>query len=215
MEKYSSPEERLLKLIRNKDKNANLPKVAKSLPSSQKAALKTSAKEAKLLFLIKRLTQKIFSLNNINIVLVSVVVFCLGYIIFEFIFLKEKNKLGQLTNTVSIGLKTEEKKSDLPQPVSFDYYAEKLNKRDIFKPVFDQGSGETASEKSNLQETAANLRLAGIIVDKQPQAIIEDIKLKKTYFLYKGDYLGEIKVEDILESKVILSYNDEKLELVP
>jgi hypothetical protein len=62
-------------------------------------------------------------------------------------------------------------------------------------------------------EILGNLNLLGIITGDNNQAIIEDKTLKKTYFLYKGDSFGDLKVYDIKESVVILDYKGEKIEL--
>ncbi len=62
-------------------------------------------------------------------------------------------------------------------------------------------------------QAAANLTLMGIVLDQNPQAVIIDNKEKKTYFLNKGQFIREIKIEDILKGKVILSYEGEKLDL--
>ena len=53
----------------------------------------------------------------------------------------------------------------------------------------------------------------GIVTGENNQAIIEDRNLKKTFFIYKGDSLGELKVYDIKNNAVILDYKGEKIEL--
>jgi len=72
---------------------------------------------------------------------------------------------------------------------------------------------ESPVKKISREEILANLNLLGIITGDNNQAIIEDKTLKKTYFLYKGDSLGDLKVYDIKESAVILDYKGEKIEL--
>ncbi|PIP68262.1 MAG: hypothetical protein CO035_03085 [Candidatus Omnitrophica bacterium CG_4_9_14_0_2_um_filter_42_8] len=72
---------------------------------------------------------------------------------------------------------------------------------------------EPPVKKISRGEILANLNLLGIITGDNNQAIIEDKTLKKTYFLYKGDSLGDLKVYDIKESAVILDYKGEKIEL--
>jgi hypothetical protein len=68
-------------------------------------------------------------------------------------------------------------------------------------------------KKISREEILGNLNLLGIITGDNNQAIIEDKTLKKTFFLYKGDLLGELKVYDIKDSVVILEYRGEKIEL--
>jgi len=72
---------------------------------------------------------------------------------------------------------------------------------------------DTDIKKISKEKIMGNLNLLGIIRGDNDQAIIEDKTLKKTFFLYKGDLLGELKVYDIKESAVILDYQGEKIEL--
>lgn len=216
MEKNLSPEERLLRLIRNKNKGATEAGASVAQPSHPGRLKQSQFSYHNPLSLIKILFEQFFSIRKLNLILTLLVIIGFGYVIFEFVFFKEGKVEPLKKSEQNYSQKPEIKESPLPAPTTFDYYAERLNKRDIFKPAPGQDqAGQGTTGKSNLEELASNLRLAGIILDKQPQAIIEDTKLKKTYFLNKGDYIGEIKVEDILEGKVILSYGQDKLELVP
>ena len=72
---------------------------------------------------------------------------------------------------------------------------------------------EAPVKRISREEILGNLNLLGIITGDNNQAIIEDKTLKKTYFLYKGDSFGDLKVYDIKESAVILDYKGEKIEL--
>lgn len=202
MKNNLTPEEKLLRLIKNKNKEeANASVSAIKPPNLIK-------KENLNLFL-----KKFLNLKYIFIILIAAVVISFGYLVFEILFVGE-TKPSAIKSEEKIEKKPEIKQVPIPEAAPFDYYAEKLNKRDIFKPIGQETVGQTGTS-TTLGELASNLRLAGIIVDKQPQAIIEDTKLKKTYFLNKGDYIDEIKVEEILEGKVILSLNGEKVELIP
>ncbi len=219
MREDMTPEDKLLKLIRNKDKGADAASPALLVANGNKQKIDSAAalKGKRGFFLNSdNLVRGLLSLKNLNAVLTIAVVLLFGYGLFELVFLKE----GGLQNPKEV--QEVEAKSKIAEAASkeiepFDYYANQINKRDIFKSALERDKpSDGTSVKSTLGELAASLRLAGIIVDKeQPQVIIEDTKLKKTYFLYKGDSVGDIKVEEILEGKVILSYAGEKLELVP
>lgn len=63
------------------------------------------------------------------------------------------------------------------------------------------------------EEIKGKLNLLGIVIGDNNQAIIEDKTLGKTFFLYKGDRIGEFKVEDIKSNRVILDYKGNKIEL--
>ena len=72
---------------------------------------------------------------------------------------------------------------------------------------------EMSVKKISKEEILSNLNLLGIITGDNNQVIIEDKTLKKTFFLYKGDSIGELKVYDIKDNIVILEYRGEKIEL--
>ena len=57
------------------------------------------------------------------------------------------------------------------------------------------------------------LNLVGIIAGENPQAVIEDKNTQKTYYLNKGQFLGEIQLEDILEGKIIINHKGQRFEL--
>ncbi len=58
-----------------------------------------------------------------------------------------------------------------------------------------------------------DLNLLGIVSGDNPQAIIEDKKSQKTYFLKKGDFLGDFELKDIQKGKVILDLSGQQFEL--
>ena len=55
--------------------------------------------------------------------------------------------------------------------------------------------------------------LVGIVAGDNPQAIIEDKKAQKTYYLNKGQSFNGYVVEEILENKVVLDYEGKKISL--
>ena len=96
----------------------------------------------------------------------------------------------------------------------FLHYLEVVRRRNIFSPIVLKEAEKPEVKKKRLQEMAKDLSLVGISWDKEPVAMIEDKKAKKTYFLKKGDEINEFKIEDISENKVILSFKGEKIELI-
>lgn len=96
----------------------------------------------------------------------------------------------------------------------FLQYADLFKRREIFK-VYEKASPFVApvTPRATLAEQVSGFSLIGIIFEKEPQAIIEDKKTGKTYFLKKGDYLNNIKVEEIKRGKVRLRLDTETMEL--
>lgn len=94
----------------------------------------------------------------------------------------------------------------------FSFYLESVKKRDIFrmgrKPALE---GEVISSKA--AEATQNLRVVGISWSEQPDAMIEDIKAGKTYFVKKGQMAGEFKVEAIYKDRVTLKSGMESIDI--
>lgn len=59
----------------------------------------------------------------------------------------------------------------------------------------------------------ADLQLVGIISGDNPQAVIEDRRSQKSFYVNKGQLIGDFRVNDILEKKVILSRQGRQYEL--
>jgi len=99
-------------------------------------------------------------------------------------------------------------KEDPAKPYS--YYSKDIENRNIFKPLGRSGKKGVNAGTMSIKE---NLNLIGIITGEELQAAIEDKSSGKTYFVYKGEYIDDILVEDILENKVILDFRGERFEL--
>ena len=100
------------------------------------------------------------------------------------------------------------------------YYLEKMGQRDIFQMGAVQKVTTTDGVQTQMQVTSAkilevteNLKLVGISWSSNPDAIIEDTKESKTFFVKPGQRIGEVKVQAIFKDKVILSYQGEETEL--
>jgi hypothetical protein len=100
------------------------------------------------------------------------------------------------------------------------YYLERAQQRDIFK----MGIPEVMVEEAEIEEPVAAptsqaidaisaLRLVGISWSAEPDAMIEDTRTMRTYFVHKGQTIGDIIVEAIFKDKVVLSYKGEEVEL--
>ena len=100
------------------------------------------------------------------------------------------------------------------QILPFSYYAEIISKRNLFKvPAQFQAQDKNMPVKTAPSELLKSYSLSGVITGENPQAIIEDSASKKTYFLNKGQYLGDFKIDDIIEGKVILELRGQRFEL--
>ncbi|MDP2981410.1 MAG: hypothetical protein Q8N67_05040 [Candidatus Omnitrophota bacterium] len=162
-----------------------------------------STPEEKLLNLIKkdqsktRIRKELKIFTKINILLISIIAI-VAVIFLADVFIS-KQKTSEEMPAVDMQAKTPQ-----VQPVVND--PEEDNAPALTDKVVNV-------KKIYKEEIIGNFNLLGIITGDNNQAIIEDKTLKKTFFLYKGDSLGELKVYDIKDSVVILEYKGEKIEL--
>jgi type II secretory pathway component PulC len=94
----------------------------------------------------------------------------------------------------------------------YSYYTSGVEGRNVFLPQESEVSPVMAGPSAD--EISSNLALIGIIAGDKPQAIIEDKKAGKSYFLYKGGLAGQAKIIDISEDRVTMEYNGQTFELV-
>ena len=194
-----TPEEKLLHLIRGSNKKASKPE-----PKSERKV--SQSKEAKIVFT----GAKSLNFALINKLILLAVFIALLLFLFDLYFGAPEISRPLATSKAkpkSISLEEKEIKS-------ISYYQQEISKRNLFKA----GASKPKSKKvipagPTFRDLVKNLHLLGIVSGDNPQVIIEDRKLNKTYFLYTGDYLGDIKVEEIHSDSVLLEYKGEKVSL--
>lgn len=149
----------------------------------------------------------------VNKFLIFLAVLLVGYLTFDFIVWqqdtdkvkKDLDLLGQ-----EVFFQEEDSKA---RP--FLYYLEMVQRRNVFAPIgLGKDKEEIKKAKETLIKMSDNFKLVGISWGQEPQAMVEDSKSQKVYFLKTGDNIGGFKVKDILENKVILSYQGETIELM-
>lgn len=94
-------------------------------------------------------------------------------------------------------------------------YQESMEARDIFQAPWEKPAAGAASAGASALELAKNLKVVGILLDADPKAIIEDTAMKQTFFVSPGERVGGAILEEIREDRVILIFNEERVELVP
>ena len=99
------------------------------------------------------------------------------------------------------------------------YYLEKVSSRDIFREgKKNEPAAEAATPASvavaETAEAVQGLALVGISWSSNPDAIIEDKSVQRTYFVKRGQEVGEgVKVEAIFKDHVVVTYQDREYEL--
>ncbi len=124
-------------------------------------------------------------------------------------------------------MQTDSTVSRLTSGVSKSYrdYAQQLQTKDMFllpakKQIPPPKPPPRKKIQKNVIKTPKNvlklnqtLKLVGIVLDNNPEAIVEDIASKQTLFLRVGDRYKEAVVEDIREGQVIFNYNGQQVVL--
>lgn len=187
-----SPEEKLLRLIKQ-DKTStplNLPKKTAAYSFPQKYLIPLS---------IQKLIIALFAVSCV-------------YLIISFIYPWVGFKKIKLPDIPPEKVEMEGPESEpKEEPKPYEFYLQGLSQRQIFSnPTAQEGAGPSPLASADLIK---DLNLVGIISGVNPQAVIEDKKTQKTYYLRKGQFIGELQIEDIQEGKIIVTYNGQKYEL--
>jgi len=159
-----------------------------------------------------------FDIKIINQAAVVCVYILAGYFSFDFI-----SSLAGLWKIPNLEIISSEK----IRPLSFrensvlktaaSSYLEGVRGRDLFK--IGQGTGMATENKEvkgpspQAMDASANLKLVGISWSSDPDAIVEDTKATRTFFVKVGNMIGEGKVQAIFKDRVILRYGDQEIEL--
>lgn len=221
-QKDISPEKRLLQIIEGKEGN----KPAPGALDKGKEILSPGTFKARLSFFVEKFRKGkgkkkgvLLELKTVNLLLKLLIVASIAGLT-----LSVKVEYDILTKQKLIV--TAEFEADVQAaPIEIasllktqSYYLEKAQVRDLFSfgdtgakkvVVFDKAD-EGPTELENMTQ---NLRLVGISWSDKPDAIIEDEKLDKTYFVQKGQKIEGIRVKDILKDRVILRYKGDEVEL--
>lgn len=192
------PEERLLKLIRvnkktkapvavtadiNHGKKHNIKSFSINLPHLAFGKVIKFIFFVSLFYLIISLMHPIFALREIKLPKIGT---------------KEKTIVQKEIPAVKPAIKP------------YEFYSLGIKQRKIF-------SNAAANLEKPIGAASADLikdiNLVGILSGESPQAIIEDKKAQKTNYLRKGQFIGQLQLEDILEGKIILNYEGQRYEL--
>lgn len=226
MKKDISPEEKLLNVIRAKKDDAVKLSAEKHDPyfmkfeNAKSSANITGLSEKNFSNTEKKWFNKIGELKYLNIGLFVFLVVLGGYLLFEIFNPSEPPQLAEVAEILPKEEKPVKdlKEGDKTPEKNVSYYTEGVSGKELFRSgAMDSGESTVsrgADEEKVIADTIANLSLLGIIKGDSPQAIIEDKKNQRSYFLSKGESLGEIKIIEIFENKVVIGLKGKEYELV-
>lgn len=211
MHQEMTSEEKLLQLIRKKKKGAGI--LVKDDGRSGAVSLDVPENSSNPLAEKK---QGIGWLKSGNRLMVAVTFGALAYGAWLYITIEQRS--------LPLPVDGRNKDSSVEMPATdpkksskdFDSYAQIFEERDVFQAPWENPEGEVvASAVASIQsDLIKQLTLVGIVLDKNPQAIIEDKKTRQTFFVRVGESVNGAVVTAIEEGKVIFKINEEKVELV-
>jgi len=94
-----------------------------------------------------------------------------------------------------------------------DFYLQGTRSRQIFVVAQEDRAALPQVAKVQAGELLKDINLTGVFSGSDPQAVLENKKTQKTYYVTIGQSIEGFLVEDIQEGKVMLSYQGEKFEL--
>ena len=196
-----SAEEKLLKMMQKPSGSVG-DKPAGDLAKTTAGAAKPAAPKKKISFSV--------SIAAINIILFLGILICIAALVWEM-----RSGFALLNQSVEFPVesKTSVSLSDiaLPSAQSADYYLQKVNERNIFKPFVPKVVAKAAAH--GLAAEMNKYRLVGISWLDLPETasiMIEDKEKKQTFFLKQGEQLDGVTVKTIYTDRVVFSHENEE-----
>lgn len=223
MHKDVSPEERLLSIIKGK----------KDSVPDEKAAPKETEKSAEpemgqlgsfLDNYLSRILKSSFFKNNLfspkilktfNRYMTIIAVIVLAYLIGDALFVRPSSKAKAVISgfsTAAMPVPIVKKPAQI-EATTYSYYSNRISGKKIFGAGSYSPAEASEGADAGGEQAGDNLGLVGIIPGNSPQAIIEDKKSQKTYYLMKGQSISDITVEEIVSDKVTIEYRGKRMDM--
>ncbi len=232
-----TPEEKLLNLIKNK-KHEKLPQEEKtagkvsepagitpraadsSFPKESEpnnTSLPASKTEEKILRILKSeiFKSEMFDPSRLKLVnrylIIASCVLSL-YFFIELLFLRPQKNMQTISAKGLPAQGGAGRAESGGQVIVKDYsaYSDSVTGKSVFGKTQAQVPGEDVNTADSITERVG---LVGIISGDNPQAIIEDKKAQKTYYLTVGQSFDGYLVEQVGDDKVVLDYEGKKISL--
>jgi len=156
-------------------------------------------------------------LKDFNKYAVIIAALIAGYLILDIILASPSRKAATLLAKVSVSKPLVVIPAGKRMPIEtkgYSYYSNRMSGSNIFGgSSFIQTESQTTGMEPSAELSGDSLGLVGIIPGDNPQAIVEEKKNQKTYYLVKGQSINGITVEDINENKVTLEYKGKRMTL--
>ncbi len=199
MKEILSPEEKLLRLIRGQKK------IEKPVQSAQIQVYPTKKLE------FYRRVPKFLNLENTQKALLVIFIISCIYLLFSLLYPLFTPKDAPLIKLDEKNTPAEKITFEI-KAKPYEFYSAAVKNRQLFGGVSSQNT-EGAAPVMLGNELIKDINLIGIVSGDNPQAVIEDKRTQKTYYVSKNQFISQFQVEDIQEGKIILISNGQKFEL--
>ncbi|MBF0479683.1 MAG: hypothetical protein HQL26_09400 [Candidatus Omnitrophica bacterium] len=205
MEQPVTSEEKLLKLIRQ-DSAKKQKKMETKIPVPALAVPAASP---------ENVPGGVRVLKQFNWILVMVCLAGAGLIGYRYFELKSQTLVLPEIQTPHQKIKTEVK-ALVSEPSSPPRYV--VGEQDIFESPWTKAPASASSVPAANQafsQLQQDYKIAGIVIDQEPQVIFLNAKTNETFFVSKGEMIAGATVKDIQENKVVMTYNGTEFEMNP
>jgi hypothetical protein len=151
---------------------------------------------------------------------VLVIVVCVAFVFVVNEVFKGKQLLSKSDNIAaerSSSKVSSGNKPSMPVVPNVEYYLGMTKKRNIFlpyEPSAVKNVVEVSSGNTRIAQMTQNLRLVGVSwfdTVESASVMIEDVDKKETYFLMRGDKIGDVNIKTIYADSVKLGYDNEEI----
>lgn len=201
-----TPEEKLLKIIESPDVEKRRIPVAMRMKSMRVSSPKDWLNN----FHLDKDSLKKFNLKLINKIIAAACALITFIWALNFLStgIKLSKRFEQMTSVSGSSVQEGSKRPGID--INVDEAVTQVKRRNIFTLL---PSKEEAQAAVNIGLTLGNLKLVGILWSDNPQAMIENTKEQKTYFVSKGDKIGDVEVRNILRDRVVVGRDTEEWDL--
>ena len=204
MNKDTSPEEKLLKLIKAKGSTED--------PAGEENLLSEPSVDENIYRKEETHDLSLDKIHRVNVIFRVII----GLLLCVFLLQTASHWLRM--NRFKYGItdrKTYSKPvTDAPSAIPLGKLIKQFQGRQLFKVFFvtEQQTKKTGQTKS-IQDLIKHVELAGIIMEEEPTAILYDKKTRQNTYLHEGDSFNEMEVLTIKNNSVTFVHGDEEIEL--
>ncbi|MFH1867909.1 MAG: hypothetical protein ABH843_02960 [Candidatus Omnitrophota bacterium] len=225
-ERPDTPEKQLLKLI--EDPKSKTASKAQAVKRKGISLFSPGAWLGRTSFLKKGLGSWLKSegLKLLNVKVLNRTLGLCNFMLIAYLAVNFSNSMIEFKNKPDLGLsaKIAKKSPEIIEVASLlkdePYYLNKIGERNIFEmgkiesdDIIGEPQVQLTPTASPAIEATQHLKLVGISWSNEPDAMVEDTRALRTFFVKKGQLVGEVRVKDILRDRIILTYQGDEVEL--